>query len=86
MPPNEVEHFGHEVALARPGQPEELAPAYVLLASDDGSFMTGSLVQVTGGKLSSDAWRLSQSVARITSSSRKPRGICTCGARRLGQV
>ncbi len=51
MPINEVEHFGHEVALARPGQPEELAPAYVLLASTDGSFMTGSLVEVTGGKL-----------------------------------
>ena len=45
MPADEVEHFGHEVALARPGQPEELAPAYVLLASDDGSFMTGSLVR-----------------------------------------
>ena len=51
MPADEVEHFGHEVALSRPGQPEELAPAYVLLASDDGSFMTGSLVEVTGGKL-----------------------------------
>ena len=55
MPRREVETFGHEVALARPGQPEELAPAYVLLASDDGSFMTGSLVQVTGGKLSTDS-------------------------------
>ncbi|GJG89130.1 oxidoreductase [Gemmatimonadetes bacterium T265] len=52
MPPGEVEHFGHEVALGRPGQPEELAPAYVLLASADGSFMTGSLVHVTGGRLS----------------------------------
>lgn len=51
MPAEEVEHFGHEVALARPGQPDELAPAYVLLASEDGSFMTGSLVEVTGGKL-----------------------------------
>ncbi len=51
MPADEVENFGHEVALARPGQPEELAPAYVLLASSDGSFMTGSLVEVTGGKL-----------------------------------
>ena len=40
MPPDEVENFGHEVALERPGQPEELAPAYVLLASQDGSFMT----------------------------------------------
>ena len=54
MPIEEVENFGHEVALARPGQPEELAPPYVLLASDDGSFMTGSLIEVTGGKLSSD--------------------------------
>lgn len=51
MPREEVENFGHEVALERPGQPEELAPAYVLLASADGSFMTGSLVQVTGGRL-----------------------------------
>ncbi len=51
MPASEVENFGYEVALARPGQPEELAPAYVLLASSDGSFMTGSLVEVTGGKL-----------------------------------
>jgi NAD(P)-dependent dehydrogenase (short-subunit alcohol dehydrogenase family) len=54
MPRTEIEKFGHEVALKRPGQPEELAPAYVLLASQDGSFMTGALVHVTGGKLSSD--------------------------------
>ncbi len=54
MPVEEVENFGHEVALKRPGQPEELAPAYILLASDDGSFMTGSFIEVTGGKLSSD--------------------------------
>lgn len=51
MPASEVEHFGHEVALGRPGQPEELAPAYVLLASSDGSFMTGACVEVTGGRL-----------------------------------
>ncbi len=52
MPKDEVEKFGHEVTLSRPGQPEELAPAYVFLASSDGSFMTGSLVEVTGGRLS----------------------------------
>ena len=51
MPEDEVKNFGHEVALARPGQPEEIAPAYVLLASGEGSFMTGSIVEVTGGKL-----------------------------------
>ncbi|GAB2541329.1 SDR family oxidoreductase [Rufibacter soli] len=53
MPLEEVENFGHEVALGRPGQPEELAPAYVLLASNDGSFITGALLEVTGGRLSS---------------------------------
>jgi len=53
MPEDEVKNFGHEVAFQRPGQPEELAPAYVLLGSSDSSFMTGSLVEVTGGKLSS---------------------------------
>ncbi|GAB4021169.1 SDR family oxidoreductase [Spirosoma koreense] len=51
MPEDEVKNFGHEVALARPGQPEELAPAYVLLASSEGSFITGSILEVTGGKL-----------------------------------
>lgn len=54
MPVEEVEKFGHEVALARPGQPEELAPAYVYLASEgDSSFVTGIILEVTGGKLSS---------------------------------
>ena len=53
MPIEEIENYGHEVALGRPGQPEELAPAYVMLASSDGSFMTGALVEITGGRLSS---------------------------------
>ena len=53
MPIEEVENFGHEVAMKRPGQPEELAPAYVYLASDDSSFVTGAILEVTGGKLSS---------------------------------
>jgi len=55
MPLEEVRQFGHEVALGRPGQPEELAPAYVFLASADSSFVMGSLLHVTGGKLSSDS-------------------------------
>ena len=53
MPQSEVERFGHEVALARPGQPEELAPAYVYFATSDSSFTTGAILEVTGGKTSS---------------------------------
>ena len=49
MPPEKVKTFGQDVPLKRAGQPAELAPAYVLLASDDSSYMTGSTVQVTGG-------------------------------------
>jgi NAD(P)-dependent dehydrogenase (short-subunit alcohol dehydrogenase family) len=51
MPLEEIQKFGHEVALGRPGQPEELAPSYVYLACEDSSFVTGSLLHVTGGRL-----------------------------------
>ena len=50
MPPEKVEHFGEDTPLGRPGQPAELAGAYVLLASDEGSYMSGSRVAVTGGR------------------------------------
>ncbi|MEP6595876.1 MAG: SDR family oxidoreductase [Ginsengibacter sp.] len=49
MPPEKVKTFGQDVPLKRAGQPAELAPVHVLLASQDSSFMTGSTVQVTGG-------------------------------------
>jgi hypothetical protein len=49
MPAEEVKNFGQTAPLGRTAQPAELAPAYVLLASDEASFMTGSTVQVTGG-------------------------------------
>jgi NAD(P)-dependent dehydrogenase (short-subunit alcohol dehydrogenase family) len=44
-----VKTFGQDVPLKRAGQPAELAPAYVLLASQDSSYMTSSTIQVTGG-------------------------------------
>ena len=49
MPQDQVESFGKNVPLGRAGQPAELAPIYVLLASEDSSYMTGSTVQATGG-------------------------------------
>jgi NAD(P)-dependent dehydrogenase (short-subunit alcohol dehydrogenase family) len=45
-----VENFGKNTPLGRAGQPAELAPAYVLLASDEASYMTGALIPVTGGR------------------------------------
>ncbi|HEY8578109.1 MAG TPA: SDR family oxidoreductase [Devosia sp.] len=50
MPPEKVENFGQQTPLGRAGQPGELAAAYVLLASEDGSYMTGAIVPVTGGE------------------------------------
>lgn len=49
MPAEKVKEFGADSPLKRAGQPAELAPAYVLLASQESSYMTGSTVQVTGG-------------------------------------
>jgi NAD(P)-dependent dehydrogenase (short-subunit alcohol dehydrogenase family) len=50
MPTEKVESFGANTPLGRPGQPAELAPAYVLLASDEASYMSGARVAVTGGR------------------------------------
>jgi len=48
--PEKVVKFGENSAFGRPGQPVELAPIYVLLASQEGSYITGEIFGVTGGK------------------------------------
>jgi NAD(P)-dependent dehydrogenase (short-subunit alcohol dehydrogenase family) len=45
-----VKNFGKQVPMQRPGQPKEVAPAYVLLASSEASYISGATVAVTGGK------------------------------------
>ena len=50
MTDEDVKHFGSETPLGRPGQPVEVAPIYVLLASDEASYISGSRYGVTGGK------------------------------------
>jgi len=50
MPEDHVQKFGENTPLGRPGQPAELAPAYVLLASDEGSYISGARLAVTGGR------------------------------------
>ena len=50
MPPDEVENFGKDYPFGRPAQPAELAPPYVLLASDEASYISGATIAATGGK------------------------------------
>jgi NAD(P)-dependent dehydrogenase (short-subunit alcohol dehydrogenase family) len=46
-----IKKFGSETAMERAGQPSELGPAYVFLASDDASFITGQVIHVNGGEV-----------------------------------
>jgi NAD(P)-dependent dehydrogenase (short-subunit alcohol dehydrogenase family) len=46
-----IKEFGSETAMKRAGQPSELGPAYVFLASDDASFITGQVIHVNGGEV-----------------------------------
>ncbi|TDK27718.1 SDR family oxidoreductase [Arthrobacter crusticola] len=50
MPEDEVESFGQQVPMQRAGQPVELAPVYVMLASDEASYVSGARIAVTGGQ------------------------------------
>jgi NAD(P)-dependent dehydrogenase (short-subunit alcohol dehydrogenase family) len=50
MPEEKVANFGQQVPMGRPGQPAEVAPVYVMLASDEASYVSGARVAVTGGK------------------------------------
>jgi NAD(P)-dependent dehydrogenase (short-subunit alcohol dehydrogenase family) len=50
MPSEKVQNFGDDTPLGRAGQPAELAAVYVLLASDEGSYISGARVAVTGGR------------------------------------
>ena len=51
MPPDKVEQFGSQVPMGRPGQPEEVAPSYVFLASDDASYFSGQILHPNGGEV-----------------------------------
>jgi NAD(P)-dependent dehydrogenase (short-subunit alcohol dehydrogenase family) len=51
MPPEKSASFGKQTLIGRAGQPAELAGAYVLLASEEGSYITGAVIPVTGGEI-----------------------------------
>lgn len=48
---NKVKEFGSNVPMGRPGQPVEIAPAFVFLASADSSYMSGEMIHINGGKI-----------------------------------
>jgi NAD(P)-dependent dehydrogenase (short-subunit alcohol dehydrogenase family) len=50
MTEDDITNFGKNTPLGRPGQPVEVAPIYVLLACDEGSYISGTRYGVTGGK------------------------------------
>jgi NAD(P)-dependent dehydrogenase (short-subunit alcohol dehydrogenase family) len=49
FPPDKVASFGSDTPMKRAGQPEEVAPAFLFLASDDASYVTGQMIHVNGG-------------------------------------
>jgi NAD(P)-dependent dehydrogenase (short-subunit alcohol dehydrogenase family) len=51
FPAEKVESFGNQVPMRRAGQPEEIAPSYVFLASDDSSYMSGQILHPNGGEV-----------------------------------
>jgi NAD(P)-dependent dehydrogenase (short-subunit alcohol dehydrogenase family) len=51
FPAEKVKTFGGDVPLGRPGQPEEVAPCYVFLASEESSYMTGQVLHPNGGEV-----------------------------------
>jgi NAD(P)-dependent dehydrogenase (short-subunit alcohol dehydrogenase family) len=54
LSPDQVAQFGKDTPMGRPAQPEEIAPAYVFLASDaDSSYITGSVMEIMGGRTTS---------------------------------
>lgn len=51
FPEEKVKTFGSDVPMARPGEPDEVAPCYVFLACDDSSYMTGQVLHPNGGEI-----------------------------------
>jgi NAD(P)-dependent dehydrogenase (short-subunit alcohol dehydrogenase family) len=51
FPKGKVQTFGGDVPLKRPGQPDEVAPAFVFLACSDGAYVTGQVIHVNGGEI-----------------------------------
>ncbi|NEU31602.1 SDR family oxidoreductase [bacterium LRH843] len=51
FPADQIPAFGTDTPIGRPGQPAELAPSYVFLASDDSSYISGQVIHINGGEI-----------------------------------
>ena len=51
QPKEDLPNFGKHVAMGRPGQPNEVAPAFLFLACEDSSYMTGQVIHPNGGEV-----------------------------------
>ncbi len=51
MPEDKVRQFGANVPMGRPAEPEEVAPSFVFLASDDASYFSGQILHPNGGEV-----------------------------------
>lgn len=51
FPPDKVKDFGKQVPMKRSGEPAEVAPAYIFLASDEASYMSGQVIHINGGEI-----------------------------------
>jgi len=51
QPPEDIKHFGKNTPMGRPGQPNEVAPAFLFLACEDSSYMTGQVLHPNGGTI-----------------------------------
>jgi NAD(P)-dependent dehydrogenase (short-subunit alcohol dehydrogenase family) len=50
-PPEKLEHFGEDTPMGRPGEPNEVAPAFLFLACEDSSYMSGQVLHPNGGTI-----------------------------------
>jgi NAD(P)-dependent dehydrogenase (short-subunit alcohol dehydrogenase family) len=50
-PPEEIKDFGKDTPMGRPGQPNEVAPSFLFLACEDGSYMSGQVLHPNGGTI-----------------------------------
>lgn len=84
MPEEDVAEFGKDYPLGRTAQPAELAPPYVMLASDEASYISGATIAVTRGKPMMSSF--DSLIFRMGARTEPPRQDCSGGGVRGRQL